>query len=95
MIMFLLVTYQIHDQKLRRRIISTLKNFGTEIQRSVFEFHLNAFHTEQLITALKSYSSALKKEDSLRIYKICRRCVERVEIISGKPLARDPLYYLV
>lgn len=39
--MFIILAYDIPDDRRRTRLFKTLKRFGFAVQESVFEFHLN------------------------------------------------------
>ena len=83
--MFLVVSYDIPNDKRRNRVFKLLKNYGQWMQFSVFECSLTK---EQLLT-MQSRLIALinSKEDSIRVYIMCEHCRERIVRIGGeKPL---------
>jgi CRISPR-associated endonuclease Cas2 len=58
--MYLVVSYDIHDDKRRNRIHKVLKNFGERIQFSVFECDLTK---EQLLRMQHALKRIIKEED--------------------------------
>ncbi|MBW1730600.1 MAG: CRISPR-associated endonuclease Cas2 [Deltaproteobacteria bacterium] len=78
--MYILVSYDIVDDKIRNRVSKYLKDFGTRVQKSVFECDLD----EQQFAKMKKGLEALinRKEDRVRYYPLCKQCVGRV-VISG------------
>ena len=78
--MYILVSYDIVDNKVRTRVMKLLKNYGRRVQLSVFECDLD----DEMYRRVKRGVDQLinKKEDRVRYYRMCRGCLERV-IISG------------
>ena len=90
--MIVLVTYDITDPKRLRKTHKFLKEFGLNTQKSVFECDIDE-------VALKRIRQFCKKSldlssDSVRIYKICSRCMKNVSI-SGLGLKITQLDYMI
>jgi CRISPR-associated protein Cas2 len=90
--MITMVTYDITDPKRLRRLHKFLKEFGLNTQKSVFECDIDD-------DALKKIRRYCKEnldldEDSVRIYKICSRCINKVEL-SGQGMKITQLDYMV
>ncbi|MGH8583295.1 MAG: CRISPR-associated endonuclease Cas2 [Gammaproteobacteria bacterium] len=67
--MFVLVCYDITDDRRRCRVGSELENFGCRVQYSVFECHLEEPQLQELkarLLALIDY-----QEDHVRYYALC------------------------
>ncbi len=90
--MFVVVSYDIADDRRRNRIHRLMEGYGTRVQYSVFECDLSAAHLKQLRGKLKDLMAP--REDSIRFYFLCADDVQRVLCLGGRPLARDPLLYL-
>lgn len=73
--MLVVVTYDVKEDRRRNRLAKILKNFGIRVQYSVFECDLNEARMERLFKSAKKAINA--KEDSLRIYPLCARCVDK------------------
>jgi CRISPR-associated protein Cas2 len=80
--MYLVVSYDIHDDKRRNRIHKVLKNFGERIQFSVFECDLTK---EQLLRMQHMLTRIIKEEDqdSVRFYHLCDSCQRKIDRIGG------------
>jgi CRISPR-associated protein Cas2 len=92
--MFILISYDIPDNKRRTKIAKILEDYGDRVQYSVFECEISARHLKQL---LKELGAGLNEaEDSLRVYRLCQNCVATIEVHGqGKPPAENPQMYLV
>jgi len=84
--MFLLVCFDIVDDKVRYRAVKVLKGYGVRVQKSVFEC---ANMTEHKFLKMKSLIEDLidHSEDTVRYYSLCNACVVAVEFsgIGDKP----------
>lgn len=91
--MFIVVSYDIVNDKSRNRVAKTLENFGTRVQYSVFECNL----TETQFTNLKKKLFKLIKQDrdSVRYYRLCQECLNNVEIVGKGEITQDKEYYIV
>jgi CRISPR-associated protein Cas2 len=80
--MYLVVSYDIRDDKRRNRIHKTLKNFGERIQFSVFECDLTK---EQILRMQHALKRLIKEEDqdSVRFYHLCDGCKGKIDRIGG------------
>lgn len=88
---FVVVSYDVVDNRRRIKIMKTLKNFGTHVQYSLFECRLEAGQLRDLRNRLKKL---LTKQDSLRIYLLCEADVQRVEVSGTGRIAEDAAFYL-
>lgn len=90
--MITLITYDITDPKRLNALRRFLKEFGLRTQKSVFECDID----EEAIRRIRSYCKERLDlaKDSVRIYRICSRCINRV-ILSGQGLKVTQLDYLV
>lgn len=87
---FVLVVYDISNDKRRTRLHNTLLNYGTPVQYSVFECLLDA---EELARMKKATLKVIRpKEDRVRYYYLCQGCVAKTEVTSGREvLAEEPV----
>lgn len=90
--MITLITYDITEPKRLNNLRRFLKEFGLRTQKSVFECDID----EEAIRRIRSYckTSLDLSSDSVRIYRICSRCINRV-IISGQGLKVIQLEYMI
>ena len=64
---YVLVIYDIGDNKRRTFLAKTLSGFGYRVQESAFEAILTKTQLTKLLTKIHRFS---KEEDNIRIYKI-------------------------
>ncbi len=83
-----LISYDISDNRCRRKIAKELENYGTRVQFSVFECELTVKRYKELYSKLLKLS--LDDENgSIRIYEICKNCKEKVVTIGIYDETRD------
>ena len=85
--MFVVVTYDIADDKRRYQVARILEDHGLRVQESVFDCIMD----ERRFLALKR---SLEREidqnlDSVRFYFLCERCREKMEVL-GLGVIREP-----
>ena len=84
--MFILVAYDIVDNRQRLRLAKVLTNYGQRVQKSVFECQLD---DRQYLRMRKEIDKLLDPEqDSIRYYFLCSRCRGNVEV-SGWGAVRE------
>ncbi len=86
--MFVLVSYDIVDDRRRNRAAKALKAFGDRVQRSVFEMNLDRAEFDKMLKKLRPHID--EKEDSARIYRICEDCKSTISIIGYGTVTEDP-----
>ena len=86
--MYVVVSYDIEDDKRRNRIHRILKNFGQWVQYSVFECDLSRAHYLMLRHRLDDYVQKTQG-DNMRFYFLCEECQKKVERVGGVPI-RQP-----
>ncbi|MDI9548272.1 MAG: CRISPR-associated endonuclease Cas2 [Chloroflexota bacterium] len=71
--MFVVISYDIPDNKRRLKIAKTLQDFGGErVQLSVFECYTTPRNLERLQQRLQRILS--EEQDSVRFYTLCETC---------------------
>jgi len=81
--MFVVISYDIQDDKRRSRIFKLLKNFGQWMQYSVFECDLDKANFLRLKDRL-DHLIDVSKEDSVRFYFLCEGCKHQIERVGGE-----------
>lgn len=90
--MFVVISYDISDDKRRTKIHSILKSYGQWMQYSVFECNLNATEYAKLRSRL---SKLIKpQEDSIRFYFLCSCCQAKVERIGGEVVRDETMFFV-
>ena len=78
---FILIVYDISDDKRRTKLHNRLLDYGTPVQYSVFECLLNE---KEKMRMLKSINRVIRpKKDRVRFYYLCATCLVRTEVTSG------------
>ncbi len=76
--MFVLVSYDIVDDRKRLRLAKLMKSYGERVQKSVFECRLD---DRRYLTMKQGIEKLIDWElDSVRYYILCGLCVKNVEI---------------
>jgi len=89
--MFIVVSYDISDDRRRAKLCRKLKSFGTWVQYSVFECLLDTKGFERMKEAVKGIIK--KGEDHVRYYPLCETCEKRIQAIGG--IVTQPIRTLV
>jgi CRISPR-associated protein Cas2 len=79
--MFIVVSYDIPNDRRRARLRRQLKSFGTRVQYSVFECLLDRQGMERMRAAVKGIIK--KGDDHVRYYSLCESCAQQVQAIGG------------
>jgi CRISPR-associated protein Cas2 len=85
--MFIVISYDIEDDKRRSNVSNIVANFGKRIQYSVFECIVSK---EQLAQLRSLLSEVINKEaDSLRIYQLCESCYKIIQELGKGEVYKD------
>lgn len=82
-----LVSYDIQQDKLRRKIADELKNYGVRVQYSVFLCEISAARFQKMKERLFALASNMEN-GSIQIYPLCENCMGKV-ILIGKPIVES------
>ena len=91
--MFVVVSYDIPDDKRRTKMMKALKNFGAHVQYSVFECELKEPDYKRMRERLKKLIAP--KTDSVRFYFLDEDAVKKIETIGAKGVERAKEFYVV
>ena len=73
---FVVIAYDVEDDRNRRQVAKLLEGSGKRVNKSVFE----CFLTERQLEKLKSKIAInITRYDSVLFYRLCRSCIERIE----------------
>jgi CRISPR-associated protein Cas2 len=85
---FVVVSYDIPDDKRRVKVAKALKAFGDRVQYSVFECNVDK---DQLAKMERRLVRLIEEsEDSVRIYLVCNSCKTRITIFGQGTVSEDP-----
>jgi len=84
---FLVVSYDVVDDRRRLKVAKVLTNYGQRVQKSVFECDLD----ERRYLKMKEEVDRLihHEEDSVRFYSLCPRCRRAVEVSGWGAVSED------
>lgn len=82
--MRLVITYDISDDRNRRRIFRTLQRYGAWRQYSVFEVDVTKTQRVEMEDALETHVDE-SDGDRIRIYRLCGSCQGEVSDIGAAP----------
>ena len=92
--MFIVISYDIPDDKRRTKIMKALKNYGLHVQYSVFECDLTETQFDRLRAQLAKLLAV--KTDNVRFYFLCADDVKKVRAIGvGPPIETTPVVKII
>jgi CRISPR-associated protein Cas2 len=91
--MLTVVSYDVRQTRRRTRLAKALKDFGQRVQLSVFECHLDEKQVARMRTVIERFIDPA--EDSVRIYRLCKDCDERLETLGVGERTEDPDVYVL
>lgn len=78
---YVIVSYDIPDDRRRTRLHKVLKDYGIWVQYSLFECRIRE---QELVRMRDRIASVIKAdEDRVSLYRICADCLKRVERIGS------------
>jgi CRISPR-associated protein Cas2 len=86
--MFIVVAYDISDDRRRGRLHTALKHFGMAVQESVFECHLTVSQLWRMKALVEQVIDP--RVDQVRYYFLCEACARRNEATFASKLTSDP-----
>jgi len=90
--MYVLV-YDVVNDRRRNRLHRSLKNFGTAVQRSVFEFDLAPRDAHKMMERVERIIDL--EVDVVRMYRVCDSCLRTVRVLGEGEPSIDPDYYVI
>ncbi|MEI7895052.1 MAG: CRISPR-associated endonuclease Cas2 [Myxococcales bacterium] len=82
--MRILVAFDISDDRARAKVVKALKGYAVRVQKSVFEAS-DLEHAAYLRMRSQVERHVDAATDSVRYYRLCGSCVERVEHYGAGP----------
>ncbi|NKQ35672.1 MAG: CRISPR-associated endonuclease Cas2 [Chloroflexi bacterium] len=84
---FILIAYDISNDKRRTKLHNALLDYGTPVQYSVFECLLDE-KTEKKMR--KAVSRIIRpRKDHVRYYYLCAACLKKVETTGGREILSE------
>lgn len=91
--MFILVAYDIPDDKRRNKVFKTMKDYGKRVQYSVFECILEEEVLEKMIKSIDQIIDV--DNDSVRIYYLCETCYKKVDVCGVGEISHEEEVYII
>ena len=90
---FIVVVYDISDDRRRTKLHDALEQYGSPVQYSVFECLLDPKGLERM---KKTVGKIIRKKvDRVRYYYLCQACLQKTEITSGPDVLSEPTVLVV
>ena len=95
--MRVVVSYDITDNTIRRRVDKVCKAFGQRVQKSVFECMLSGEQLRELTRRLDVVRTTgnVNSSDSIRLYTLCANCVTATSVLGYKPIIATETKHIV
>ncbi len=85
--MHIIVAYDIVDNKIRNKVAKILGNYGSRVQKSVFECRINDRQYLKMRAEIEIKIDF--QADSVRYYPICARCAGNIEVAGWGSVMDD------
>jgi CRISPR-associated protein Cas2 len=89
---YVVISYDISDDRTRRKVANVLADYGKRVQYSVFECRVDAKTLDKIIALLKPFTEG---NDSIRVYLLCDACVKKVVLLGRGELTEVAKFHLV
>ena len=91
--MFVMISYDIVEDKKRLKLMKFLRDYGDRVQKSVFECNLSARTYETVKAEIEKIIN--KRKDLVRYYRMCKGCVEKVEISGWGEITEEEEFTVI
>lgn len=89
--MYVVISYDISEDKRRTKIHNILKSYGQWVQYSVFECELTDTQYAKLRSRLGK--AIAPESDSIRFFFLCACCQGKIERIGGEMPRDDSIFF--
>ncbi len=90
---WVVVAYDIPDDRRRTKVMKLLEGYGNRVQYSVFECELRPADLDELKVRMRRLIR--KEEDDVRFYPLCQSCLEKATALGKARLHRHAAFVLV
>ena len=90
--MFVIISYDISEDKRRTKIHNILSSYGQWMQYSLFECELTKTEYAKLRSRLNKIINS--ETDSIRFYFLCGCCQNKIERIGGELVRDDTVFFV-
>jgi CRISPR-associated protein Cas2 len=89
---FIVVAYDVRDRRRLRRVAAIMEQYGSRVQRSVFECRLDKERMTSLLADIKRVIN--RRQDKVTVIALCQSCVYRSERFARHGLTTDAEVYV-
>jgi CRISPR-associated protein Cas2 len=91
--MLVMISYDVVDDGNRLKLMKFLKDYGSRVQKSVFECNLSPEIYSQVKSGVEEIID--KKKDRVRYYRMCKGCARKVEISGWGEVTEDEEFTVI
>ena len=91
--MLVMISYDVVDDKKRLKLMKLLKDYGSRVQKSVFECNLSPKTYEQIKAGVEEIIN--KRKDRVRYYQICKGCIDKIEISGWGEVTEEEEFVVI
>ena len=91
--LFVIVCYDIPDDRRRTKVMKTLKDYGSHVQYSVFECDLKPQDLKRMRERLDKLID--KRKDNVRFYRLCENCLRRRQVVGQERVQKLRDFYVL
>ena len=85
---FVVVSYDIRNDRRRNRVARVLLDYGSRVQYSVFECRIEPKHFARMHDRLKKEID--EAQDQVRFYQLCQNCIKTVTFLGHGEIEPEP-----
>ena len=91
--MFVMISYDVVENKKRLKLMKFLKDYGDRVQKSVFECNFSSKTYEKVKAEVENIINSRK--DRVRYYRICKGCMDRIEISGWGEVTEEEEFVVI
>ncbi len=89
---FVVISYDISDDGIRKKVANILLDHGVRVQYNVFECLVDVKTLDKLIVMLSPFTEG---SDSIRVYQICEACLKKMVLLGSGEVTEEVMFHLV
>ena len=91
--MLYVLVYDVANDRRRARLHEALKDYGSPVQRSVFELDVTPGQADAMMRRVAKLID--EAEDTVRLYRLCAACLPETRILGEGSVSLDPDFYVI
>ena len=91
--MLVMISYDVVEDKKRLKLMKFLKDYGSRVQKSVFECTLSAKDYDRVKSGAEKIIN--KRKDRVRYYRLCKICENNIEISGWGEITEEEEFILI